>query len=422
MVVLGAHFEAGTVVIEGGLAILGTVYIGAATLLLALRASPAGPPGPATKLSGSRSLAPSVLVRYYDQETPIPVPGLPPILQTSLFDFSSSPVSPDRVKFTIQRGRVYRLPPTLETLGVRVSDAYRRLGVEYKADDRIGIVTGVQAQHQGLKIRLISGRMLDEYTTIQNPEMDYEALCPTQSGAVEPKSVRAMFAVPSNSNPNGHRFARLDARTHVPSEPIPGYRLAAHVILLFAGPGVPWQDRGFFLQLRASRRLAIGAGEITSSMGSGIDYRDAASFRASLRSAFSGHSPFTNYVLRELRYEVLIQPDEVTQMHLFGIARDMERLGQPVAILLGETSLSFAEVNHRWVQADENPLKFGNVLQGGAGREHWEAQNLLYRKISDIPALLADPNVQSSTKTCLHYLQAPGTAASWDKLPRFAAP
>src|SRR5579871_60104 len=82
-----------------------------------------------------------------------------------------------------------------------------------------------------------------------------------------------------------------------------------------------------------------------------------------------------------------------------------------------ESSLTFGEVEARWKEANLHPPRWGNPLGRGTGREHWEAENLLHRRIREIDDLLLDPNVQSSTKTCLHLLKKRETPYVWEKLP-----
>jgi len=387
------------------------------TLALARHKAGSAPPSDVIQLSGSKSLSQDVLFAYYSREHPLGVDEGRPILQTMLHDHSDSPIAPDRVRLTMDRGKPYALPPELGALALNVTRAYMSLGVEYRGRDRVGVVNWVSASPSDLHVGLILGRMVDEYTTIQNPEMNYENQAPTTSNRVEEHTVRSFFATPPGGAPSGHAFSPMPSVRVGRHLPTPAYRLASHVVLLLKDEGESWSNRDFFLQKRSSRRLAIGAGEITSSMGSGIDYRDVVGIGPRVRGVLGPHRAFTNYVLRELRYEVLIQEEEIRRLGLFAVSRDMERLGQPVFVLLGETSLTFGEVEARWKEANLHPPRWGNPLGRGTGREHWEAENLLHRRIREIDDLLLDPNVQSSTKTCLHLLKKRETPYVWEKLP-----
>lgn len=379
-------------------------------------------PGPihTPRVSGCKSLSREIIQDYYNQEKPLWHPGGSRASQTLVLDRSARLPNPDVVDFTDSHFK-YALDPQLEQLQPIISNYYRSTRKEYKPNDAIAVVTGVTPGDDRIEIGIAKGRLVDEYVTSQNPEMDYSNCTWPQSTTVAARSVRQFFA--HGDGPGGNDGRLPEYPTSQAAESRPAVRLSAHLVLLLpAPPGTPWEKRRFLLQDRA-KRVATGEQGITSSTGSGMDYADAFSRRAARYQRDNGHGRFTNYVLRELRYEVQILEEELEKLVLVAITRDLERLGQPVAILLGEVkpAVTAAELQRRWVRAKNWGGRFfrlkNAIVRRQAGREYWEAHNLItHHSIRDIPVLLEDPRLEGGTKACLFYLEQIG-ADRWNGVP-----
>lgn len=371
-------------------------------------------------LSGSGELSREVLGKYYsDSVRYLWDPGGRRASQSLMYDFSGAPLRLDFVHLEVLQ-RAYQLPEQLKRLSKYVSDTKKRAGVQYKPKDPNGVVVGVR-QVRGnseLAISVERGLMSHEYTTIQNPEMSWVHLGWDRSGTVNPDTVREYFKIKARTAFAGQSLVPL-TDTPLPGGVYPAYRLAAHAVLLLWEPReIPWLERSFFLQVRPTKGVATGAGEVTSSVGAGIDWKDVdPPSRNARQGAPVGDTLFREFILRELRAEVYIQRHEIQRLGLVALTRDVERLGQPVAILLGETTLSISVL--RWRK--EHPIIVR--VFGGGGKERWESTELRMFRIGDIPSLLRSDKVQSGTKSCLYFLSKFRGANDWNaRIPRLEGP
>ncbi len=377
------------------------------------------------ELSGCSTLSSDVLRDYYSKETPLWQSKSRRAAHTLLVDRSSALASPDTVVLSPDPSRRYRLPPEFRLLGRVLSAEYARKRVEYRARDKVGIVTGIRQEEDKIIIGIEQGRLEDEYATSQNPEMDYARTVWFPGNSVSSGSVREYFS-PSVTG----RLPEFDERAH--SRRRAALRLAAHLVLLLpANPGTPWRDRKFILQVRPGKgAVATGAGELTSTMSSGMDYRDAWSRQADRHARANGHGLFTNYALRELRYEVLIFPEDLQKLAVAAITRDVERLGQPVVILLGEVKpesegetpdpdATFDALVQRWHDSTGTLKRVRYFFHGQAGRERWELRTMRSFKIGEIDRLMDDDRVMTPTKACLYFLQQDRVRDLWESVPRW---
>lgn len=375
-------------------------------------------------ISNMSSLSRKVIHEFYGKEIPLWDPGGNRSSHTAsypLAEFSD----PDIVEFTPnprRSDRVYRLDPELESLSWIVSKYLERSRRSYRRNDKVAIVTGIEPEDHAVKIGIAKGLLSDEYATSQNPEMNYEFGRWEKLANVGPRTVRQFFAGGANSLAKGNAEGLLPGFWKGPKDTRkPALRLASHLVILLPkreGADTPWSQREFLMQVR-SPRVATGRHGLTSSMGSGMDYADAR-FRNLLRRHWNGHDKFTNYVLRELRAEVQIQSKELAKFRLVAITRDMERLGQPTAILLGELDkrITFKVLEERWKRARGLRGMFFRALQlgmgTGTGSEHWESRNLVHRTIGEIDDILIADNVEGGTKACLYYLK--DAEIAWDRV------
>lgn len=377
------------------------------------------------QLSGCRLLDGNALEKYYCAEQVLPASSGQRARQALLYDWSDNPVDIDTVRLVPETYR-YRLPPDLEALGATITSVMARKRAKYRANDKVAVVTRVKWTGEDLEIGVSKGRLVDEYTTSQNPEMYFqdpkvnteEALIRTR---VEPGTVRDFFSV--GSRVVGSPAGRLPSYfAGAPGEVSPGVRLSAHLILILRseGPSTEWARREILLQKRGLK-VATGGGRQakTSSSGSGMDYADSRWLRGPLRRAWNRHRRFTNYVLRELREEVQIQSKELAKLTVVAVTRDIERMGQPVVILLGESTVTFQQLVTRWRRA-RKPLSGLLVrlsqLGSRTGWEHWESDNLLRIQVGEIDRYLTgalSDELEAGTRSCLYFLRKLGKAG-WD--------
>ncbi len=408
---------------------------------------------PYPRISDCRSLPGEFLENYYSDEPPLWWSGAGRAAHRALFEPPPKLLSPDALDLRVLRrpprehlgegesvgARVvrergepirYRLPPELESLSWAVSNTLERKHAHFKRGDRIAIVSKITPHEKDgdgvvdrVDVDIICGRLSDEYVTSQNPEMNYENSCWERLGwerlgYVGPHTVRQFFS--HGDGPGGSDRRLPDFPAGEECERRPALRMAAHLVLLLPTTKGKreWDQREFLLQVRG-HNVATGTGGLTSSMGSGMDFADAQE-GGFLRTRSKQHGLFTNYVLRELREEVQVQSWELEKLLLVTITRDLERLGQPTAILLGELKekVTYATLQERWKRMR---------TAGGGGRrflrapsktgwEHWESDNLVHRSVGEIDQIIQSDFVEGGTKACLYYLKDLG-GGKWEKLP-----
>lgn len=401
-------------------------------------------------LSGCASLSQKTLQSdpsdprgYYFRQEPLWDPhqertphSLAPDSRGGELDFSGKPIDPNVVTCVYSKTE-YLLPPELWGLYPVVSAFYKKRGKEFEANDEVAVVTSISRSRVGLPTEAITigmakGRLVDEYTTSQNPEMDYSDMTWHRLDKVGIRTVRQFFAhgqgpsgndgwLPDYPVGTSNRLPNLDERR-------PALRLAAHLVLLLPSDGTTsWSERRFLLQTRGSR-TATGEGGVTSTAGGGMKFWQAWSSEPP-PSRILTRRPLTDFVLRELSNEVGILEESLAKLTLVAFTRDLERLGQPTAVLLGELGPVHAGTLPWIYSLTENLQKrrhwkgFRVRLRAAfdpepTGSEYWEVKSIVSHRVGDIETLLHDPRLEGGTKACLFFLQKLGEEG-WNRVPEW---
>lgn len=333
------------------------------------------------KIGGVKSKTPEALLKFYD-ESPITFNYNSrtikiPQKQSIFFKFG---MPLQNIFLKRNKKKVFKLNQKLLSLSIRIQrDFEKRKEIVFNPYDKVGILTRIFKSQKYMQLCFNKGNMLDEYTTVQNPDDDYRFCTEKHTpNKICQNSVRA-FVSPQKKFPS---LTKAKA----------AYRIGAHVILQLI-------DCSILLQERPEIKVATSPGEITSTVGCAIDWKDI-------------KKTFQHFILREIKEELLIKSNKIRDLRLIAITRDFQRLGLPVFILLGRVDLTFLEIINKWNETrmnSQNPWKYPfwylkMRLYGNRGREHWEALNLHVYRTENIPDLINNPEVQPSTKSCLYYL------------------
>jgi hypothetical protein len=286
----------------------------------------------------------------------------------------------------VKSGEVYRIPE--ELLGFRIKST-RILqsvkGIEFKPYDKISLLNRLKVDAENrMVLSLYEGRLADEYATIQNPDNTF-----TEKGEFRNKTIREFLNHDGKFPDANDNFDR-----HVHSIP---YRVAMHVV-------IELRDGNIVLQKRSSRRVATSKGEITSSAGGGMDWKD---LRHGAKKSIS------RFILREIREEISIKEKEIESLKVYAVIREMRRLGQPMIIIVGKSKLSYPELFKRWEQASRYAGNYWfypywymyTTIHRKIGREFWEMESPIALKREEIASILLDDDLQPPTKVALYYLQ-----------------
>ena len=231
------------------------------------------------------------LLKYYSNEKPMIVDIKGKKLEIPVTVIHEFPKGVELRNISAVKSReIYKIPE--ELLGFRIKST-RILqgvkGIEFKPYDKISLLNHLKVDaNNRMVLTLYEGRLADEYATIQNPDNTF-----TEKGEFRNKTIRE-FLNHDGKFPNVNE--NLDR--HIRSIP---YRLAMHVV-------IELRDGNIVLQKRSSRRVATSKGEITSSTGGGMDWKD---LRHGAKKSIS------RFILREIREEISIKEKEIESLKVY---------------------------------------------------------------------------------------------------------
>ena len=331
----------------------------------------------------------SELIKYYYKEEPIEF-----IVDRKSFKIPASTLwkfgegqSLESFK-TIKAEEEFRLPEELLGTRNRISNLYsHRIRKEFSPYDKICICRFCKEtknnQNSEYLFYVSKANLIDEYTTIQNPDSEIISL-----GSGMNKTVRDFF---SSDGKLPNLKGQYDIDNGEP-RPIP-YRIAMHII-------IETSDGYLLFQKRSSTRVATSPGETTSSAGGGMDWAD---YRHSKTKGIE------HFVYREIREETTLGKNNLYDVRVKAVIREFRRIGQPVLIILGKTNMPYYKV----IKRIETSKKYAqntwlypywfiwSSILGKSGREYWEMETLIGIKKEEISNFLVDPNIQPPTKVAL---------------------
>ena len=141
-----------------------------------------------------------------------------------------------------------------------------------------------------------------------------------------------------------------------------------------------------FLQ-KASSKIATSPNQLGPSASGSLAFWHSGSLDVGSKDP---PSPFRG-MMREIIDELNVSPEDIVEMKLMMICRELQTGGKPAAFFVAKTKLSFSDVRKRWKDA----------------REHWEAKDLIpfdshnLKKINEL--IENNGNVSGPAKASLHY-------------------
>jgi len=199
------------------------------------------------------------LINNYYNEKPINIGDKNILIPASFIWNFDKGITIDNL-ITVKSGSIYNLPNEFLINRSRIIRAtLNRPRKEFYPYDKICICLNLEEKTIKDKKNYIfhvnQATLADEYATIQNPDDDLSF-----ANFKKNKTVRTIVSNDSFLPPL-HRENKLESNINLP------YRLAMHVL-------IETSDGYFILQKRSSKHVATSAGEITSSAGGGMDWRD----------------------------------------------------------------------------------------------------------------------------------------------------
>lgn len=333
------------------------------------------------------------LVQYYYEEKPIDF-----LVDGKSFKIPASKVWESDEGSTLESFKTvkaegeFRLPEVFLSNRNRTANIYsHRNKKEFNPYDKICICRFYEKTISDKDSEFIfyvsEANLIDEYTTIQNPDSDVISV-----GRPKGKTPRDIFSADG-------KLPNLQMQTNNRSNDITSipYRIAMHIV-------IETSDGYLLLQKRSSTRVATSPGEVTSSVGGGMDWSD---YR------HSKHKGIKHFVYREIREEITLRKSDLFDVKVKAVIREYRRIGQPVLIIVGKAKKTYYEVIQR-IEISKRYARSAwlypywfiwSSILGKAGREYWEMETLIGIKKEEILGLLADPNVQPPTKVALSIIQ-----------------